>query len=45
MYLELGEICKIILKQVWLCLHFFRFVLGYQESFANGAEVCECYIA
>lgn len=47
LYLELGEVCKIIIKQVWLCLLFFiyLFVLGYQESFANGAKVCERYIA
>lgn len=23
----------------------FFFPLGYQESFANGAKVCECYLA
>lgn len=57
LYLELEEVCKIILKQVWLCLHsvclficlsvclFWATKIFFFNFFANGAKVCECSIA
>lgn len=45
MYLVLEKIFKTILKQVCYVLFFHLFILGSQETFANGAKVCECYIA
>lgn len=30
---------------VFILSYFHFFLLGYQEPFANGAKVCECYIA
>lgn len=30
---------------IYFLIFFHLFILGYQEPFANGAKVCECYIA